>query len=286
MDTTKTIRYNWDASNKTGSITLFLNIPILSKYTVPPTLASYNEEYKIGSVIYHYNTRKTYDDSVNEIKEYEMFLGMHKLTEESNFHGSHILYLLINYMTKLTGQEDVEEVKRKVHNRIYLLKKILHLDNFKDINIDIYDAAKGTFKYHFGTEPELKGSVLRHVIKEVSTQLRQYDVKLYKLLMGGATEDELEQAVQRQSDYQINKVLVAGLAKTIVKYLNAETAILSNLNPKDKSSISNAQGDFIYDIITHFQIYRPKQSATSTVVKHHDAIRKLIRRSAIIDEDK
>jgi len=104
--------------------------------------------------------------------------------------------------------------------------------------------------------------------------------------MSGATEDKLEQAVERQSEYQINKVLVAELAKKIVKYLNAETTVLRNPNAKDELSISNAQGDFIYDILTAFHIYEPKQRTNNTAVKHHDTIRKLIKRSAIIDEDK
>jgi hypothetical protein len=286
METKETIRLKWDAQSKTGSVSLFLKMNILRKYALPPMLHSYNKEHEIGIIVYPYNTLKEFEGVKKEIEEYITLVGMHHLPEDSKFHSSHILYLLVNYMGQKNVLEHQQEVKRRLHNRIYLLKRLMHLDDYKDFNIDIYDAAKGTFKYHFGAEPVLKRSVIRYVIREVTTQLRQYDRKLYSLLMSGATEDELEQAVQRQTDYQINKVMVAELAKKIVRYLNNENTILHNPNQKDELSISNAQGEFIYDIFTVFHIYEPKQHSNKTVVKHHDTIRKLIKRSAILDEDK
>jgi hypothetical protein len=286
MDTKETIRLKWDAQSKSGSVSLFLQMNILRKYALPPKLHSYNKEHEVGSILYPYNTHKAYETVKKELDEYITLVEIHHLSEDSKFHSSHILYLLIDYMGQKNILEHQQEVKRKLHNRIYLLKRLMHLDDYKDFNVDFYDAAKGTFKYHFGAEPMLKRSVIRYVISEARTQLRQYDRKLYSLLMSGATEDELEQAVQRQTDYQINKVLVAELAKKIVRYLNNETIILRNPNQKDELSISNAQGEFIYDILTTFYIYEPKQHSNKTVVKHHDTIRKLIKRAAILDEDK
>jgi len=128
--------------------------------------------------------------------------------------------------------------------------------------------------------------VIKYLIGEVKSQLKNYNRSLYNQLIGGASEDELAQYVKRLSAHEINKMLVAELAKNIVRYLNNETKVLCNTNQVDSLSVSNQQGDFIYDILTAFQIYHPKQRANNTAVKHHDTIRKLIKRSAIIDEDK
>jgi len=95
---------------------------------------------------------------------------MHELSVESKFHGSHILYLLIDYMRNQNVQENQQEVRRKLHNRLYLLKRLMNLESYKDYNIDIYDAAKGTIKFHFETEPVLKRGVIRYVIGEVRTE--------------------------------------------------------------------------------------------------------------------
>lgn len=286
MDLEQTIRFNWDKETNTGTSTIIVDLNVLAKYAKPQLLNSYNEQHNIGSVIQTYDTLRLYEGAKKEVDSYVELLDIHKLNDESKFHGSHILYLLIEYMSELNLIEDQNEVKRVLHNRLYLLKHLMGFDNYRGCNVDIYDGAKGTFKYHFGTEPTLKHDVLDYLTGKIKAQLKTHHKDLYKLLMSGASEDELEQAVKRQSDYQINKTLVAKLAKKLVKLLNNETVVMKNSRRINELSVSNSQGDFIFDVLTHFQIYHPKQSSSNIVVKHHDAIRKLIKRAAIFIEDK
>lgn len=285
MDKSQTIRFNWDAATKTGKSTVIVNLSVLTKYAKPQLLSTYNQEHKIGSVIQTYDNLRLYEGAKKEVGGYMELLDLHKLNDESKFHGSHILYLLIEYMSELNLIEDQQEVRRILNNRLYLLKHLTSFDNYKGCNIDIYDEARGTFKFHFGGEPILKRNVLKYLTGDIKSDLKKHHKALYNLFIGGGSEKELEEAVKRQSAYEINKVLVAKLAKQIVRFLNVETIVMNNSKQVDKLSVSNAQGDFIFDILTHFQIYSPRQSAYSTV-KHHDAIRKLIKRAAIFNEDK
>ena len=286
MDTKQTIRFNWDAATKTGTSTLILNLRVLTKYAVPGMLSTYNSQHNLGSVIQTYDSLGLYEREKKELDGYIKLLDIHKLNDESKYHGSHILYLLIEYMSELNLIEHQQEVKRILNNRLYLLKHLTSFDNYKGCNIDIYDEARGTFKFHFGSEPILKRNVLNYLTGDIKSDLKKHHRKLYNLFISGASEKELEEAVKRQSAYEINKVLVAKFAKLIVRYLNNESTVLHNPKQVDELSVSNAQGEFVFDILTHFQIYSPRQSANSTTVKHHDAIRKLIRRAAIFNEDK
>jgi hypothetical protein len=284
MDNTKTIRFNWDALSNSGSSSLIVNINVLKEYALPPLLHGYKQD--IGLINYFYNDNKIYLEAQAEVNEYEILVGMHKLSDESPYHSSHILYLLVNYITEKNLAKRKEEVKRILLNQLCLLKALLNVEDYTKYNIELFDNV-GKFKYNFGTEPSLKKNVFKYIIKEVSTQLKSYNPRLYKLLISGATENQLEQAVATQTDSEIKKLLVAELAKKIVKYLNNETIVLHHAKQTTPLSISNAQGDFIYDILTHFRIYKPKQQSKSfSVVKHHDTIRKIIKRAAILDEDK
>lgn len=286
MDNTQTIRFNWDKATNTGTSTVIINLNVLTKYAKPQLLSTYNQEHSIGSVIQTYDNLRLYEGSKKEVDGYIELLDLHKLNDESKFHGSHILYLLIEYMSELNLIEDQQEVRRVLNNRLYLLKHLTSFDNYQGCNIDIYDEARGTFKFHFGSEPILKRNVLNYLTGVIKSDLKKHHKPLYNLFMNGASETELEEAVKRQSAYEINKALVAKLAKQLVRFLNNETTIMRNPKQVDELSVSNAQGDFIFDILKHFQIYTPRQSANSTTVKHHDAIRKLIKRAAIFDEDK
>ena len=286
MDNKQTIRFKWDSNSKTGTMTLILDMKILEKYALPMILNTYNPEYRIGSIISPYDSFQQFEPFRLLIEGYKNLLSMYSLDQESKFHGSHILLLIMEHGVQQLNVEEQQEIRRRLHNRLYLLKHLMELENYNKYNIEIYDTVMDSFRYHFGSEPILKRSIIKYMIGEMKSQLKDYDLKLYKLLMSGAGFDELEAAVKRQSIYEIKKAMVPKLAKKIVKYLNNETKVLSNPNKVDELSVSNAQGDFIYDILTHVELYEPKQRSNTTVVKHHDSIRKLIKRAAIFDEDK
>ncbi|MFD0751262.1 hypothetical protein ACFQZS_14015 [Mucilaginibacter calamicampi] len=280
MHHSQRISLNWDSQANTGSVSLILDMKILGKYYLPQILTAYNQEHQIGLITYPCDSSQAYEAYKVHVEGYRELLSIYHLDAESDFHGSHLFYLMVENTAQQSKLEHQQEVKRRLHNRFYLLKHLMDLEHYDSYNIEVYDTVKN-FKYHFGSEPILKRSIIKYMVGEMKAQIKEYDRKLYKRLIDGATLEELAAAVERLSEHEIRKVMTAKLAREIVTYLNNETQILSNPSRVDDLSVSNTQGDFIYDILTHFGLYQPKQRTNSTVVRHHDTIRKLIKRSAV-----
>lgn len=281
MSNSETIVFNWNQESKTGTASLFLNMDILSKYALPQLI--YNSDNNVAVYTNSLGKEIDYRRAQQEIDEYKGYTKAYGLSQESLFHESQILYMLIDFMINKNSQINAENIKRKIHNRVYLLKQLFNLENANKYNV-IITTKVNQFRYSFMDDLLLKSNVLNHLKEEISDWVKEVSPEIYGLLSSGADEEKLEEAIQTQTQYQIEKMLVVELAKKILKYLNKETICLRNIEQIDPLSVSNQQGNFVYDILTLFKIYKPQERGVSAV-KHHDTIRKMIRRSEIIAKD-
>jgi len=279
----ETIIFNWDKSAKTGSSTLLLNMSVLRKYALPHLIHDYDGE--VGKFIVPIQKLDDYNEAKDEIEKYKSIFEETDLSKESPFHVSHILYLLINFMENRNSKIIEQQFIVKLNNMAYLLRNLMSLDNFNSYNVTI-TGKLDEFKYSFLSENWLKEDVLKFLVEKVKSRVKKFDRKIFDMLLSGATEKQLEEAIRKQTFHKVEKSLISDLVKNLIKYFNSETQSFRNPNRDESLSITNKQGDFIYELLAHFRIYKPKKTVNNSVVKHHDAIRKLIKRSSILSEDK
>jgi hypothetical protein len=288
MDIRKPISYHWDAQSQTGKVTLLLKIDILKKYAVPPVLDAYHKKvdgtHSLGVVIRSYYGLETFKAACNEIDEFIADVNDASLVDEDPYHGSHILYLLIDHVLNKTNRAKRNDFKTLVFERLAFLRSLMAIDSPSKSTIRI-ESNSTKISYSTGADALTKGLV-HYVTTQLKMQVKRFDTKLYKLLMEGASESALKEAIQLQTEHKIDTAMVGKLARNIIKYLNNETDILRNKNPKSKSSVTVKQGDFIYHILKTFNLYIPGKRGNRTEDdEYDDAIRKLVLR-ADITEDK
>jgi hypothetical protein len=283
MNISQTIQLEWNKEQETGFALLYLKEDVILKYTMSDELDQIEENIQAYEGIY--TKLKDFEQAQKEIDEYNGILSMYGLAKESSYHGSHIMYLLLHHVTNTNYKLQIKELTRKLHNRVYLLKHLMEEDYLNKYHITIKDK-KNDFRYTFENDVFLKDVVFKNLIKHAKVQVRNSAPEIYKLLIDGASEEQLEKAINVRSNNEISKLSLADVIKLMLRYLNDETVSINNNERTDNLSITNQQGDFIYDVLTIFGIYKPKRIAGNSAVKHHDAIRKLVKRSEILDEDK
>lgn len=279
----ETILFNWDKSANTGSCTLLLDVSVLRKYALPDLLYDYDGQ--TGKLIVPIEKLNDYNDSVEELRKFTAILEDAGLSSESPYHKSNILYILNNFMLIRDRQITEQQLTVKLNNMVYLLQNLMGLEDYKKYNLTI-TGKLDDFKYSFLSEEWLKEDLLQIAVQKIKARLKNFDRKVFEMVLAGATEKELESAIKAHTFNKIEKSLIADLVNTLIRYFNTETISLKNLNKTGKSTLSNKQGDFIHDLLVHFNIYKPKKLENNSAVKHHDAIRKLIKRSSPISEDK
>lgn len=288
MDIKKPISYHWDAKSATGTVTLLLKIDILKKYAVPPVLDAYHKQvdgtHSLGVVNRSYYGLKTFQAACNEIDEFIADVNDASLVGEDPYHGSHILYLLIDHVLNKTNRAKRNDFKTLVFERISFLRSLMALESPNKSTIQI-ESNSTVISYSTGADALTKGLV-HYVTTQLKIQVKRFDTRLYKLLIDGASESALKEVIQLQTEHKIDTVLVGKLVRNIINYLNNETVILRNKTPKSKSSVTVKQGNFVYHILKTFNLYIPGKRGNRTEDdEYDDAIRKLVLR-ADITEDK
>lgn len=286
MDNSQPVRLIWNEKDKNGTLTLILKNSIINKYSTVLFLHGHHKESDIGFLTYPITSKKDFDLLKIELNNFKRIINDYKLTKdtESPFHESHLLHIVQEFNTKQNLYESQRHRTYRLHNRIELLKELNTLTRDNECNYDITISKKGRsdFKYTFSGEELLKKHVLRYLTGEIKSNLKT----VYKEIWGKHNDSwkSFDNAtLDGITDYEINQMATSNVAKKIVDYLNNETIALKNKRKaSDGFSVTNKQGEFIYDILTLFGAYAPQNRKVNEDVKvtHHSAIRKLILKYA------
>ncbi|RVU02369.1 hypothetical protein EOD41_00055 [Mucilaginibacter limnophilus] len=287
MDNTKTIQFNWNTQSQVGTITLLLKIDVLKKYVLPPVLQAYHKQvhegHDIGVIIHTYDDLKTFNAVSDEIGEFLATTRAAKLDNEDPYHESHLLCLLVDYVLRSTDEEGRNKLKAVLLKRVTFLQALIKLER-PNRSIIRFEGKSNNISYSTGDDTLTKG-LFHYVTTQLKVQIKRFDMRLYKLVIKGVSEEELKEAIKLKTDSQISKALVGKLAKSILSYLNNETVSLNNPKRKSESSVTVKQGNFIYQILQKFKIYVPsKRPGRKEDDEYDDAIRKLILRAEITED--
>lgn len=290
MDKTKMVRFEWTEKENKGNLILILKMSIINRYTILEYLDGYDSD--IGMISFPTigkNAKYTYITLKNEIEEFELILKNYGLLNknESPFHSSHLLYIVQNFNKTQNQLKNQQNTNIRLSNRIELLNELNALTRESNYDYDITISKKtSAFKYTFSGESLLKKQVLRYLIGEVRSHLKTAYKELWNAHFENIETSDKEK-LQMLTDHELTQKAIGNVSKNIVDYLNNETIALTNKKKVNETSLTNKQGEFIYEILTLFKVYSPQQRTTNEAAKvnHHDAIRKLVQRYADNIED-
>ena len=215
-----------------------------------------------------------------EFDTLDYLIGQYGLKDngETRYHISNILYFIIEFRMKHEKLLKKKRSKAMAEHNVQFLQLVKGITDFQKQKVKMSFLIKSK-KFTFDNSPILSEIVMNKITGILLEEVKNLHPEQWAIYKGGKPTTK-----RKTSDSKLRNDAVVEISKLLIIYLNEESKALCNHQPNlDKLNVNAIEGNFIYDVLTLFKLYRPTEAAAqvdkNTKLNYGESLRKLIERA-------